>query len=64
LQVDLGEADFLAIFPLAGKGRARLVRTVRDERAERGDQLRFEDVRDSAIKNLKVKIDKTYWFST
>lgn len=64
LHVDLDEADFLAIFPLAGKGRARLVGTVRGERAERGDQLRFEDVRDRAIKNLKLAVDKTHWFST
>jgi 2-polyprenyl-6-methoxyphenol hydroxylase-like FAD-dependent oxidoreductase len=64
LHVDLDEADFLAIFPLAGKGRARLVGTVRGERAERGDELRFEDVSDRAIKNLKVRVEETRWFST
>jgi 2-polyprenyl-6-methoxyphenol hydroxylase-like FAD-dependent oxidoreductase len=64
LHVDLDEADFLAIFPLAGEGRARLVGTVRGERAKLGDQLRFEDVSDRAIKNLKVTVDKTNWFST
>jgi 2-polyprenyl-6-methoxyphenol hydroxylase-like FAD-dependent oxidoreductase len=64
LHVDLDEADFLAIFPLAGKGRARLVGTVRDERAERSDELRFEDVSDRAIKNLKVTVEQTNWFST
>jgi 2-polyprenyl-6-methoxyphenol hydroxylase-like FAD-dependent oxidoreductase len=31
LHVDLDEADFLAIFPLAGEGRARLVGTVRGD---------------------------------
>jgi 2-polyprenyl-6-methoxyphenol hydroxylase-like FAD-dependent oxidoreductase len=35
LHLDLDEADFLAVFPLAGVGRARLIGTVRDERAER-----------------------------
>ena len=35
LHVDLDEADFLGVFPLAGKGRARLIGTVRDERADR-----------------------------
>jgi len=64
LHVDLDEADFLAIFPLAGEGRARLIGTVRGERAERGDQLRFEDVSDRAIKNLKVTVDQMHWFST
>jgi 2-polyprenyl-6-methoxyphenol hydroxylase-like FAD-dependent oxidoreductase len=31
LHIDLDEADFLAVFPLAGAGRARLIGTVRDE---------------------------------
>jgi 2-polyprenyl-6-methoxyphenol hydroxylase-like FAD-dependent oxidoreductase len=64
LHADLDEADFLAIFPLAGKGRARLIGTVRDERAERGEELRFEDVSDRAIRNLRVTIDRVNWFST
>jgi 2-polyprenyl-6-methoxyphenol hydroxylase-like FAD-dependent oxidoreductase len=64
LHVDLDESDFLAIFPLAGEGRARLVGTVRGERAERGDQLRFEDVSDRAINNLKLRVEETHWFST
>jgi 2-polyprenyl-6-methoxyphenol hydroxylase-like FAD-dependent oxidoreductase len=64
LHVDLDEADFLAIFPLAGKGRARLIGAVRGERAERGDELRFEDVSDRAIRNLRVTVDRVNWFST
>ncbi|MBV9561227.1 MAG: FAD-dependent monooxygenase [Bradyrhizobium sp.] len=64
LHVDLEEADFLAVFPLAGQGRARLIGTVRDERADRAESLRFEDVSARAINNLKVKIAKVNWFST
>jgi 2-polyprenyl-6-methoxyphenol hydroxylase-like FAD-dependent oxidoreductase len=64
LHVDLDEADFLAIFPLAGERRVRLVGSVRGERAKLGDQLRFDDVSDRAIKNLKLTVDKTNWFST
>jgi 2-polyprenyl-6-methoxyphenol hydroxylase-like FAD-dependent oxidoreductase len=64
LHVDLDEADFLAIFPLAGKGRARLVGTVRGERAGRGDELRFEEVSDRAIRNLRVTVEQTHGFST
>jgi 2-polyprenyl-6-methoxyphenol hydroxylase-like FAD-dependent oxidoreductase len=64
LHVDLDEADFLAIFPLAGEGRARLIGTVRDERAERADTMRFEDVSDRAIQNLKLEVRKVNWFST
>lgn len=64
LHVDLDEADFLAVFPLAGQGRARLIGTVRDERAEHADTLTFKDISDRAISHLKVQVDKVNWFST
>jgi hypothetical protein len=64
LHVDLDEADFLAVFPLAGEGRARLIGTVRDERADRADTLRFEDVSNRAIEHLKVDVRRVNWFST
>ena len=64
LHVDLDEADFLAVFPLAGEGRARLIGTVRDERADHADTLKFEDVRGRAIDHLKVQVNKANWFST
>ena len=64
LHADLDEADFLAVFPLAGTGRARLIGTVRDERADHADTLKFEDVSGRIIDNLKVRIEKVNWFST
>ena len=64
LHVDLDESDFLAVFPLAGEGRARLIGTVRDERAEHADTLKFEDVSDRAIQNLGVRVRRLNWFST
>jgi 2-polyprenyl-6-methoxyphenol hydroxylase-like FAD-dependent oxidoreductase len=64
LHVDLDEADFLAVFPLAGRGRARLIGTVRDDRADRADTLKFDDVSGRAIENLEVRVDKVNWFST
>ena len=64
LHVDLDEADFLAVFPLAGEGRARLIGTVRDERADHADTLRFENVSSRAIDHLKVEVKKVNWFST
>jgi 2-polyprenyl-6-methoxyphenol hydroxylase-like FAD-dependent oxidoreductase len=64
LHVDLDEADFLAIFPLAGQGRARLIGTVRDERADRADTMTFSDVSDRAISHLKVEVKQVNWFST
>ena len=64
LHVDLDEADFLAVFPMSGEGRARLIGTVRDERADHAETLRFEDVRSRAIENLKVSVRRVNWFST
>ncbi len=64
LHIDLDEADFLAVFPLAGQGRARLIGTVRDERAEHPESLKFDDVSSRAIQHLKVEIRKVNWFST
>ena len=64
LHVDLDEADFLAVFPLAGPGRARLIGTVRDQRADHPETLKFEDVSDRAIRNLQVSVLRVNWFST
>src|SRR5436309_685353 len=64
LHVDLDEADFLGLFPLAGQRKARLIGTVRDERADRADTLTFKDVSDRAINHLKVQVNKVNWFST
>src|SRR6202051_2247248 len=54
--IDLDEADFLGVFPLVGTGRARLIGTVRDERADRAGSLKFEDISDRAIKTLRVEV--------
>ena len=64
LHVDLDEADFLAVFPLAGTGKARLIGTVRNERAAHADTLAFEDISDRAINHLKVQVETVNWFST
>jgi 2-polyprenyl-6-methoxyphenol hydroxylase-like FAD-dependent oxidoreductase len=64
IHVDLEAADFLILFPLAGKGRARLIGTVRDDRGDRADTLNFEDVSGRVIENFKVSVEKVNWFST
>jgi 2-polyprenyl-6-methoxyphenol hydroxylase-like FAD-dependent oxidoreductase len=64
IHVDLEAADFLILFPLAGKGRARLIGTVRDDRGDRTDTLNFEDVSGRVIENFKVSVEKVNWFST
>ena len=58
LHIDLDEADFLGVFPLAGQGKARLIGTVRDERAADAGQLTFGDVSDRAINHLKVEVEE------
>ena len=64
LHVDLDEADFLAVFPMAGEGHARLIGSVRDERAKQAETLRFEDVSQRAIEHLHLQVLKVNWFST
>ncbi len=64
VHIDLDEADFLAVFPLAGSGRARLIGTVRDEPAAQAESLTFADVSDRAIRHLKLEISTVNWFST
>lgn len=64
LHIDLDEADFLGVFPLAGPGKARLIGTVRDERAADAGKLTFNDVSNRAITHLKVEVNKVNWFST
>ncbi len=54
---DLDEADFLAVFPIGGPGRARLVGTLRD--APRAEQLQFSDVSRRAIEQLKIAISRS-----
>lgn len=63
LHVGLDQADFLAVFPLKGAGRARLIGTVRDERADHPETLQFADVSDRALRNLKLDVVRVNWFS-
>jgi 2-polyprenyl-6-methoxyphenol hydroxylase-like FAD-dependent oxidoreductase len=65
LHVALDTADFLAVFPLkGGEGRARLIGSVRDEAAKDLEHLKFEDVQESAIRDLKITVQRLNWFST
>jgi 2-polyprenyl-6-methoxyphenol hydroxylase-like FAD-dependent oxidoreductase len=64
LHVDLDDADFLAVFSLKQPGHARLIGSVRDSVAPDHEHLRFEDVQDRAIQNLKIEVKRVHWFST
>ncbi|HEY3948670.1 FAD-dependent monooxygenase [Phenylobacterium sp.] len=64
LNIDLESADFLAIFPLDDGRRGRLIGTVREGEGIDPDNLKFEDVSDRAIRDLKIEVEKVNWFST
>ena len=65
LHIDLDEADFLGVFPLAGPGQGAPDRH-RARRARRPTpaSLTFDDISDRAITHLKVEVKKVNWFST
>src|SRR5215469_4584597 len=64
LNVDLDQADFLAVFPLKANGHVRLVGAINDERARHPESLTFEDVSHQAIDDMKIAVSKVNWFST
>jgi 2-polyprenyl-6-methoxyphenol hydroxylase-like FAD-dependent oxidoreductase len=63
LNLGLDEAEFLAIFPLKGGGRARFIGTVKREAEARHD-LTFEDVSARLFSQLAIKVQRVNWFST
>ncbi|WP_287978935.1 hypothetical protein, partial [Sphingomonas sp.] len=65
IHLNLGRAaDFLAVFPLAEHGRARLVGTVLDDHAGRRESLTFSDIAQTALDRLQIAPRAVNWFST
>src|SRR5262249_42717517 len=64
IHVDFEEADFLAVFPLPGAGRLRLVGPVRWEPDREHRELTFGDIGERAIRNLRLAVARVHWFST
>ena len=64
LHVALDTTDFLAVFPLKGEGRARLIGTVRKEAEHQHDNLSWNDVSQRVIEWMRIDIDRVNWFST
>jgi 2-polyprenyl-6-methoxyphenol hydroxylase-like FAD-dependent oxidoreductase len=64
IHVDLDRSAFLAVFPLKGEGRVRLVGSVIERSADQQGDLTFDDVRDRVVGHLKFAIDRVNWFST
>lgn len=66
LNVCLDDSDFLGIFPMAGKGRVRIIGTIRKSNMTTEAQARaltFDDVGRKAIDQMKLQISKINWFS-
>jgi 2-polyprenyl-6-methoxyphenol hydroxylase-like FAD-dependent oxidoreductase len=64
LHVALDQSDFLAVFPLKGEGRARLVGTVREEAEGDHEKLSWNDVSKRAIERIQIDVARVNWFST
>jgi 2-polyprenyl-6-methoxyphenol hydroxylase-like FAD-dependent oxidoreductase len=64
IHIALDEADFLAVFGLAGPGRARLIGTVQGAAAARGDALGWSDVSAGVLAHLRIQVERVNWFST
>jgi 2-polyprenyl-6-methoxyphenol hydroxylase-like FAD-dependent oxidoreductase len=63
INLALDDADFLAIFPMKGQGRARLVGALH-RKPDDHSQIRWEDVSQRMMEHLKLAVDKVHWFST
>jgi 2-polyprenyl-6-methoxyphenol hydroxylase-like FAD-dependent oxidoreductase len=64
LHVALDKTDFLAIFPLKGEGRARLIGTVRGDAEELRENLSWEDVSKRVVEWMSIDVKRVNWFST
>jgi 2-polyprenyl-6-methoxyphenol hydroxylase-like FAD-dependent oxidoreductase len=63
LHVALDASDFLAVFPLKEKGRARLIGTVRaGEQAH--EDISWNDVSTRVIEWMRIDVERVHWFST
>jgi hypothetical protein len=64
VHVGLDRTEFLAVFPLAGAGRARLVGAVRDGAVEQNGKLSWKDVSQRVIDWMDINVARVNWFST
>jgi hypothetical protein len=62
LNLALDDADFLAVFPMRGEGRVRLVGTIDSEEPDRPFQ--WDDVSQDIIRRLQIDTKTLNWFST
>jgi 2-polyprenyl-6-methoxyphenol hydroxylase-like FAD-dependent oxidoreductase len=64
LHGSLDEADFLAIFPLKGAGRVRIVGAIRKDAEGNHERLTWNDVSKHLIQRMGIDVQRVNWFST
>jgi 2-polyprenyl-6-methoxyphenol hydroxylase-like FAD-dependent oxidoreductase len=64
LHASIDESDFVALFPLHGEGRARLIGTIRADAAKEDTKLGWEDVSKGLLQRLRIDVRRVNWFST
>jgi 2-polyprenyl-6-methoxyphenol hydroxylase-like FAD-dependent oxidoreductase len=64
LHAALDEADFLAVFPMKGAGRARLIGIVQPAAGSEPEELSWDDVTKGVIGRLGITVEQVNWFST
>jgi hypothetical protein len=64
VHVALDRTDFLAVFPLKGEGRARLVGTVREDAEHQPEDLSWGDVSKSVLEWMRIDVARVNGFST
>ena len=64
LHVALDDAEFLAVFPMKGAHRGRIIGTVQSEREPEHRQMRWEDLDPGLMSRLGITVERVNWFST
>jgi 2-polyprenyl-6-methoxyphenol hydroxylase-like FAD-dependent oxidoreductase len=64
VHVALDTTDFIAVFPLKGERRARLVGTMREEAEQQHENLSWNDVNKRVIEWMRIDVERVNWFST
>ena len=64
LNAALDDTDFLAVFPMKGAGRARLIGIVRQAAEAEPEEVSWDDVTKGVIGRLGITVEQVNWFST
>jgi 2-polyprenyl-6-methoxyphenol hydroxylase-like FAD-dependent oxidoreductase len=62
LHLALDDSDFVAVFPLAADGRARLIGTI--EASAVHERFGWDDVATGVLERMHIDVEQVHWFST